>query len=46
MKVLGIETQHAGKVFEGTERDISKYLQYQGFKETRKVGHDLFFMHK
>ena len=46
MKVLGIETEHAGKVFEGTERDISTYLQSMGFKETHKVGHDLFFMKK
>jgi len=46
MKVLGIETEHAGKVFEGSEKDISKYLQSHGFKKTRKVGHDLFFMHK
>ena len=36
IKVLGIETEHAGKVFEGTEKDISNYLQSMGFKETHK----------
>ena len=46
IKVLGIETEHAGKVFEGTEKDISNYLQSVGFKETHKVWHDLFFMQR
>ena len=46
IRVLGIETEHAGKVFEGTEKDISRYLQSKGYKEARKIGHDLFFVKK
>ena len=46
IRVLGIETAHAGKVFEGTEQDISRYLQSNGYRETKKVGHDSFFMKK
>ena len=46
IRVLGIETAHAGKVFEGTEKDISRYLQSEGYRETKKVGHDSFFMKK
>ena len=46
IRVLGIETEHAGKVFEGTEKDISNYLQSNGFNVTHKVGHDLFFMQR
>ena len=43
MDVLGIETEHAGKVFEGSENDISKYLNSVGYVKQHKVGHDLFF---
>jgi len=46
IRVLGIETEHAGKVFNGTKRDISSFLQSAGFKETRKIGHDSFFVKK
>ena len=46
IKVLGIETEHAGKVFEGTEKDISRYLLSMGYKQARKIGHDLFFVKK
>jgi len=43
INVLGIETEHAGKVFEGSEDDISNYLDSVGYNKTKKVGHDLFF---
>ena len=41
-----METEHAGKLFEGTEKDISNYLQSMGFKVTKKVGQNLFFMQR
>ena len=44
MDVLGIETEHAGKRFEGSENEISKYLQNVGYAKKQKVGHDLFFI--
>ena len=44
IKVLGIETQHAGKVFNGTEDDIVRFLQSMEYKKTKKVEHDTFFM--
>lgn len=44
--VLGIETEHAGKVFEGSEKDILNYLISVGYRKTKKVGHDLFFTNK
>ena len=46
INVLGIETEHAGKVFEGSEEDILKYLRSVGYRKTAKVGHDDFFMKK
>ena len=42
--VLGIETEHAGKIFEGSEDQISSYLHPVGYMKKLKVGHDLFFM--
>ena len=44
ISVLGVETDHAGKLFEGSEDDISKYLNSVGYKKTQKLGGDLFFM--
>ena len=44
ISVLGIETDHAGKLFEGSEDDISKYLNSVGYNKTQKLGGDLFFM--
>ena len=44
MDVLGIETEHAGKAFEGSENEISSYLHAVGYMKKLKVGHDLFFM--
>jgi hypothetical protein len=46
INVLGIETEHAGKVFEGSDEDILKYLRSVGYRKTAKVGHDDFFMKK
>ena len=46
INVLGIETKHAGKVFEGSEEDILNYLRSVGYRKTKRVGHDLFFMKK
>jgi hypothetical protein len=44
MDILGIETKHAGKIFEGSEDEISSYLHTVGYGKQQKVGHDLFFM--
>ena len=44
ISALGVETQHAGKLFEGSEDDISHYLNSVGYKKTKKIGGDLFFM--
>ena len=44
INVLGVETDHAGKLFEGSEDDISKYLNSVGYNKTQKLGGDLFFM--
>ena len=44
MDILGIETEHAGKAFQGSEDDISRYLRRVGYIKKEKVGHDLFFM--
>ena len=44
ISVLGIETDHAGKLFEGSEDDISKYLNSVGYNKNQKLGGDLFFM--
>ena len=46
INVLGIETERAGKVFEGSEEDILAYLRSVGYRKTEKIGHDLFFMKK
>ena len=43
-EVLGIETRHAGKVFNGTEDDIVEFLQSMEYKKTKKVEHDTFFL--
>ena len=44
ISALGVETQHAGKRFEGSEDDISHYLNSVGYKKYQKIGGDLFFM--
>ena len=44
INVLGIETEHAGKGFEGSEEDILQYLDSVGYNKTEKVGDDLFFI--
>ena len=44
ISVLGVETDHAGKLFEGSEDDISQYLNSVGYNKTQKFGGDLFFM--
>ena len=46
IKVLGIETEHAGLVYEGSEEDIISYLRSVGYQTKKKVGHDLFFIKK
>ena len=46
INVLGIETEHAGKVFEGSEADIISYLDAVGYNKTHRVGHDMFFIKK
>ena len=32
MKIVGVETVHAGKVFNGSEEDIIKLLDENGYK--------------
>ncbi len=40
--ILGIETQHAGKIFEGSGEDLKQYMRNVGYRKTAKVGHDTF----
>ena len=44
ISVLGVETDHAGKLFDGSEDDISHYLNSVGYTKTQNIGGDLFFM--
>ena len=46
INVLGIEIEHAGKIFEGSEDDIISYLDTVGYNKTQRVGHDMFFLKK
>jgi len=41
--VLGIETKHAGEVFEGSESKIIEFLNTVGYRKTKKTGCDTFF---
>ena len=42
INVIGVETKHAGTVFEGSKEDILKYLRSVGYTKTKQVVHDLF----
>ena len=44
MNVLGIETEYAGLVFEGSEKDIRNYLHSVGYRKTKQVFGDSFYM--
>ena len=44
IKLLGVEVEHAGKIFEGTERDITHFLKTKGYHYVAKSKLDKFFM--
>ena len=43
ISLVGVEVQHAGKVFDGHETDISQLLIGHGYEFRQKAGHDSFF---
>ena len=44
IKLFGIETEHAGKIFDGTEKDIVNILNENGYQYCAKTRLDKFFM--
>ena len=46
IKLFGIETAHAGKIFNGTEEDITKLLSANGFQYVAKSRLDKFYRKK
>lgn len=44
ISVVGVEVEHAGKVFDGREADISKLLIGNGYQFREKAGHDSFYV--
>ena len=44
IKVLGVETQHAGEEFDGSEEEIKQYMKVSGYNITTKLGYDMFFV--
>ena len=44
ISVVGVEVEHAGKVFDGGEADISKLLIGNGYQFREKAGHDSFYV--
>ena len=43
IKLLGIETAHAGNIFDGSERDISKFLLKYGYEHVGTTKLDKFY---
>jgi hypothetical protein len=43
IKLFGIETAHAGKIFDGTEKDISNILYSNGYEYVARSKLDKFF---
>ena len=43
VKLFGIETAHAGKIFDGSEEDIIKLLKANGYEYVGKTRLDKFF---
>ena len=44
IKMFGVEVEHAGKIFEGTENDITNLLKTNGYQYVAKTKMDKFFM--
>ena len=44
IKMFSVEVEHAGKIFEGTERDIQNLLKTNGYHYVAKSRLDKFFM--
>ena len=44
IRLFGIETAHAGNIFDGTERDISKHLQTNEYEYVARTKLDKFFL--
>ena len=44
IKMIGVEVEHAGKIFDGTENDIMNLLQLNGYQYVAKTNLDKFFM--
>ena len=43
VKLFGIETAHAGKIFDGSEKDIVKLLETNGYEYVGRTRLDKFF---
>ena len=43
IKLLGVEVEHVGKIFDGNRKDLLITLNQQGYNRVIQVGHDLFF---
>ena len=46
IKLFGIEVEHAGKIFNGTEKDIRSLLFVNGFQYVAKTRLDKFYRKK
>ena len=46
INVIGVETEIAGEVFEGSEDDMISYLNRYGYEKRNRVGHDMFLIKK
>ena len=46
IRLLDIEMNHAGEVFEGTKMDIRKFLFQNGYRFYRRVSIDEMFVKK
>lgn len=44
MKVVGIETAHAGDVFNGTAQEIDDLMIRRGYSNHGEKGHDTFYL--
>ena len=44
INVLGVEVEHAGKIFNGTENDIFNLLNSHGYQYVAKTKLDKFFI--
>ena len=44
IRMFGVEVEHAGKIFNGTEKDIIKLLKTSGYQYVAKTKLDKFFM--